>query len=144
MADKQFSWKSVVAIFVWALLIVGVILLLLWVVYPFFSTLPEWHFYVRLALVFLFIITFGVLRLYNAIVGNTRFLIKLRETVGKMQNTIPGMEREMRNLTSALGTLRSGTVSLQKTLKDNSEKVAAMDERLKERISQVKSAHSGK
>ena len=144
MADKQFSWKSVVAIFVWALLIVGVILLLLWVVYPFFSTLPEWHFYVRLALVFLFIITFGVLRLYNAIVGNTRFLIKLRETVGKMQNTIPGMEREMRNLTSALGTLRSGTVSLQKTLKDNSEKVAAMDERLKERISQVKSARSGK
>ena len=144
MADKQFSWKSVVAIFVWALLIVGVILLLLWVVYPFFSTLPEWHFYVRLALVFLFIITFGVLRLYNAIVGNTRFLIKLRETVGKMQNTIPGMEREMRNLTSALGTLRSGAASLQKTLKDNSEKVAAMDERLKERISQVKSARSGK
>ena len=144
MADKQFSWKSVVAIFVWALLIVGVILLLLWVVYPFFSTLPEWHFYVRLALVFLFIITFGVLRLYNAIVGNTRFLIKLRETVGKIQNIIPGMEREMRNLTSALGTLRSGTVSLQKTLKDNSEKVAAMDERLKERISQVKSARSGK
>ena len=144
MADKQFSWKSVVAIFVWVLLIVGVILLLLWVVYPFFSTLPEWHFYVRLALVFLFIITFGVLRLYNAIVGNTRFLIKLRETVGKMQNTIPGMEREMRNLTSTLGTLRSGTASLQKTLKDNSEKVAAMDERLKERISQVKSARSGK
>ena len=144
MADKQFSWKSVVAIFVWVLLIVGVILLLLWVVYPFFSTLPEWHFYVRLALVFLFIITFGVLRLYNAIVGNTRFLIKLRETVGKMQNTIPGMEREMRNLTSALGTLRSGASSLQKTLKDNSEKVAAMDERLKERISQVKSARSGK
>lgn len=144
MADKQFSWKSVVTIFVWALLIVGVILLLLWVVYPFFSTLPEWHFYVRLALVFLFIITFGVLRLYNAIVGNTRFLIKLRETVGKMQNTIPGMEREMRNLTSALGTLRSGASSLQKTLKDNSEKVAAMDERLKERISQVKSARSGK
>ena len=144
MADKQFSWKSVVAIFVWALLIVGVILLLLWVVYPFFSTLPEWHFYVRLALVFLFIITFGVLRLYNAIVGNTRFLIKLRETVGKMQNTIPGMEREMRNLTSALGTLRSGAASLQKTLKDNSEKVAAMDERLKERISQVKAARSGK
>ena len=93
---------------------------------------------------FLFIITFGVLRLYNAIVGNTRFLIKLRETVGKIQNTIPGVEREMRNLTSALGTLRSGTVSLQKTLKDNSEKVAAMDERLKERISQVKSARSGK
>ena len=144
MADKQFSWKSVVAIFVWVLLIVGVILLLLWVVYPFFSTLPAWHFYVRLALVFLFIITFGVLRLYNAIVGNTRFLIKLRETVGKIQNIIPGMEREMRNLTSALGTLRSGTVSLQKTLKDNSEKVAAMDERLKERISQVKSARSGK
>ena len=144
MADKQFSWKSVVAIFVWVLLIVGVILLLLWVVYPFFSTLPEWHFYVRLALVFLFIITFGVLRLYNAIVENTRFLIKLRETVGKMQNTIPGMEREMRNLTSALGTLRSGASSLQKTLKDNSEKVAAMDERLKERISQVKSARSGK
>ena len=144
MADKQFSWKSVVTIFVWALLIVGVILLLLWVVYPFFSTLPEWHFYVRLALVFLFIITFGVLRLYNAIVGNTRFLIKLRETVGKIQNIIPGMEREMRNLTSALGTLRSGASSLQKTLKDNSEKVAAMDERLKERISQVKSARSGK
>ena len=144
MADKQFSWKSVVAIFVWILLIVGVILLLLWVVYPFFSTLPEWHFYVRLALVFLFIITFGVLRLYNAIVGNTRFLIKLRETVGKIQNIIPGMEREMRNLTSALGTLRSGAASLQKTLKDNSEKVAAMDERLKERISQVKSARSGK
>ena len=144
MADKQFSWKSVVAIFVWILLIVGVILLLLWVVYPFFSTLPEWHFYVRLALVFLFIITFGVLRLYNAIVGNTRFLIKLRETVGKIQNIIPGMEREMRNLTSTLGTLRSGAASLQKTLKDNSEKVAAMDERLKERISQVKSARSGK
>lgn len=144
MADKQFSWKSVVVIFVWALLIVGVILLFFWVVYPFFSTLPEWHFYVRLAIVSLLIIEFGVLRLYNAIVGNTRFLIKLRETVGKMQNTIPGMEREMRNLTSTLGTLRSGTASLQKTLKDNSEKVAAMDERLKERISQVKSARSGK
>ena len=144
MADKQFSWKSVVTVFVWALLIVGVILLILWVVYPFFSILPDWHFYVRMSLVFLFIITFGVLRLYNAIVGNTRFLIKLRETVGKMQNAIPGMEREMRNLTSALGTLRSGTTSLQKTLRDNSEKVASMDERLKERISQVKSARNGK
>ena len=144
MADKQFSWKSVVSILVWALLIVGLILLFLWVIYPLFSALPEWHFYARLALVFLFVIAFGVLRLYNAVVGNTRFLIKLRETVGKMQNTIPGLEREMRNLTSSVGTLRSSTTFLQKTLKDGSEKVASLDEHLKERISQVKSARSGK
>lgn len=144
MADKQFSWKSVVAMLVWALLIVGVILLLLWVIYPLFSGLPEWYFYARLALVFMFVIAFGVLRLYNAVVGNTRFLIKLRETVGKMQNAIPGLEREMRNLTSSVGTLRSSTTFLQKTLKDGSEKMASLDEHLKERISQVKSARSSK
>lgn len=144
MADKQFSWKSVVTIFVWALLILGVILLFLWVIYPLFSGLSEWYFYARLALVFMFVIAFGVLRLYNAVVGNTRFLIKLRETVGKMQNTIPGLEREMRNLTSSVGTLRSSTTFLQKTLKDGSEKMVSLDEHLKERISQVKSARSSK
>lgn len=85
---------------------------------------------VRLFLLMFAVSTFATLRLYNSIVQNTRFSIKLREALVKFTNVIPGLERAMKNLNSSLGNVKASTDSLKKELSDNTDKV----ERLAEKI----------
>lgn len=82
----------------------------------------EARLYIRFFLLCMALITFGVLRIYNAIVGNTRFLIKLRETVGKLQREIPALYRSMRVVSQASLVLKDAIDRVEKALrKDEKE-----------------------
>lgn len=77
---------------------------------------------VRLFLVMFAVNTFGALRLYNSIVQNTRFSLKLREALIKFTQTVPGLERSMKNLNSTLGNVKASTDNLKKSVDSNTEK----------------------
>lgn len=94
----------------------------------------EMRLYVRVFLVMFAISTFAILRLYNSIVQNTRFSIKLREALIKFTNAVPGLERAMKNLNSSLGNVKSSTDILKKSLDTNSEKA----DKLSDRINKIK------
>lgn len=94
----------------------------------------EMRLYVRVFLVMFAISTFAILRLYNSIVQNTRFSIKLREALIKFTNAVPGLERAMKNLNSSLGNVKSSTDTLKKSLDTNSEKA----DKLSDRINKIK------
>lgn len=118
-------------------LIWGVIILVLcgvvfWVVSPLIwhNGTNEYDFYIRLFLFMFLVNTFAVLRLYNSIVQNTRFAIKLREALLKFQQAVPGLERSMRNLNSSIGNAKASTDGLRKSLLVCNEKTEQLTEKL--------------
>lgn len=90
----------------------------------------EVRLYVRLFLLMFAVNTFGTLRLYNSIVQNTRFSIKLREAIMKFTSVVPGLERAMKNLNSSLGSVRTSVDSLKKETSDNTDKIMKLTERV--------------
>lgn len=85
---------------------------------------------VRLFLIMFAVNTFGTLRLYNSIVQNTRFSIKLREAIMKFTSAVPALERAMKNLNSSLGSVRTSVDSLKKETSDNTDKIVKLTERV--------------
>lgn len=85
---------------------------------------------VRIFLLMFAVNTFGTLRLYNSIVQNTRFSIKLREAIMKFTSVVPGLERAMKNLNSSLGSVRTSVDSLKKETSDNTDKIVKLTERV--------------
>lgn len=71
---------------------------------------------IRLFLIFFAIQTFATLRLYNAIVVNTRFTIKLREAMTKMMATFPVLERLLKTSGTTMTTLKTAIESLRKEI----------------------------
>lgn len=84
---------------------------------------------VRFFLVMFAVNTFAVLRLYNSIVQNTRFSIKLREVFIKLHQAIPGLERSFRNVNSSLGNVKSSMDILKKSIDSES---SSLEEAVKE------------
>lgn len=78
--------------------------------------------YMRVFIIAQIVMAFATLRLYNSIVANTRFSIKLRETITKLQQGIPTIERANKNLNSSVGNLISAISTLVKALITNAEK----------------------
>lgn len=72
----------------------------------------EMRFYIRFFLLLTLINTFAVLRLYNSILANTRFLLKVREAVVTFGRALPNLERKIQ---SSVNT----TNQLKETLKEN-------------------------
>lgn len=126
MVSKFFNcliWAIVIALFA------GILWLILepiiwWTQYS------EVRLCVRLFLVMFAVSTFSTLRLYNSIVQNTRFSIKLREALLKFQQGIPGLERAMKNLNSSLGNVKASTDSLKKEVSDNTDEVGKMVDKI--------------
>lgn len=87
------------------------------------SETSEFRVYMRLFLVMFALNTFAVLRLYNSIVQNTRFSIKLRESLYKIENLIPGLERMLKNLGVAMGNMKNSADSLKKSIDEANEKM---------------------
>lgn len=92
---------------------------------------------VRLFLLMFAVSTFATLRLYNSIVQNTRFSIKLREALNKFAGVVPGLERAMKNLNSSLGNVKASTDSLKKEVSDNTDKVEKLIDKIN-RLSNIK------
>lgn len=101
MENSKFNWS-------WIVVIVVIGVLIGFAVAPFFHMgYPWWHFYARLGIVCLVLIAFGVLRLYNSIVQNTRFLIKLKNAVDKLLNQFIGLDRAISSLNNSAKSLKS-------------------------------------
>lgn len=88
-------------------------------------------FYIRLFLALQLVITFGVLRLYNAIVQNTKFLIKLREVGVTLSKVFPHLEQAVRHLTESVNRSKSTEDNLIKSLAKTSEDAQHIIEQLK-------------
>lgn len=89
-----------------------------------FSIESEIRLYIRLFLLSFIVSTLGVLRLYNSIVGNTRFAIKLREAIIKFQRTTPSLERSIKLLVQTL-------LAVKKSNEANSDKLDKLSNSIK-------------
>lgn len=120
----------------WIVLIALCLGIIYFMVEPIIYKTPstEIRLYIRGFLFMFALNTFAVLRLYNSIVQNTRFSIKLREVLIKVQQLIPGLERSMKNINSTLGNVKSSAESLKKATDSNSEEV----EKLTDKVNQLK------
>lgn len=124
---------------IWAI-VIAVVLGVLWLIIEpliWWTQYSEVHLCVRLFLLMFAVNTFAVLRLYNSIVQNTRFSIKLREALNKFAGVTPGLERAMKNLNSSLGNVKASTDTLKKELSDNTDKVEKLTEKIN-RLSSIK------
>lgn len=115
-----------------AVILIGVVALL---VEPlvFWTEYSEIRLYVRLFLIMFAVNTFAVLRLYNSIVQNTRFSIRLRESVTRLTMFIPGLERAIKTLGFSLNNVKTSADALKKGISDNTDKV----EKVLEKINRV-------
>lgn len=124
---------------IWAIFI-AIVLGVLWLIIEpiiWWTQYSEVRLCVRLFLLMFAVSTFATLRLYNSIVQNTRFSIKLREALNKFAGVVPGLERAMKNLNSSLGNVKASTDSLKKELPDNTDKVEKLTEKIN-RLSNIK------
>lgn len=134
MANKFIDYLT------WTIFIVIVLGVLWLIIEPiiWWTQYSEVRLCVRLFLLMFAVSTFATLRLYNSIVQNTRFSIKLREALNKFAGVVPGLERAMKNLNSSLGNVKASTDSLKKELSDNTDKVEKLTEKIN-RLSNIKS-----
>lgn len=118
---------------IWGIVIALVLAILWLLVEPIIWWTPksEMRLYIRIFLLMFAVGTFAVLRLYNSIVNNTRFSIKLREAFGKFFTTIPSLERAMKNLNSSLGNVRSSADAVKKGLSDNTDSVQELTKKIR-------------
>lgn len=119
---------------IWAALITVALGIALFLALPFLTyngLVSEWIFYVRLFIVLFAVQTFATLRLYNSIVQNTRFAIKLREALLKFNQALPALERSLKNLNSSMGNIKSVVENARKDIKDNTEEVQELSNKLR-------------
>ena len=110
---------------IWTLLCVLVLGILWCIIQPIVWWTPysEVRLYIRIFLLMFAVNTFAVLRLYNSIVQNTRFSIKLRETLIKFMGAFPSLERAMKTMTNAMNASKTSMDSLKKETSDNTDSV---------------------
>lgn len=125
MADKLSN------ILIWVVVTLVVVGLLFFIAQPLiWDGYGEWVFYARLFIVLFALSTFAQLRLYNAIVQNTRFAIKLREALLKFIQVVPALERSMKNLNSTMGNVKSSSDAVKKALDNSSDKTEELTDKL--------------
>lgn len=86
----------------------------------------ELRLYFRLFLFLLSIITFGILRMYNSVVQNTKFIIKTREVIGRLLQQLPGLDRVLRELKNSNANLKTSIDKLDKKVSDNTDQVESL------------------
>lgn len=111
-------WVVSVAGAMFAALILGAIL------YPLFVG-DELKFIIRLFIVLYVVQVFALLRLYNSIVQNTRFLIKMRESALRLREAFPALERAMRSLRSSNDNITAKISVNSERLKRLAEEIAS-------------------
>lgn len=79
------------------------------------------HFYIRVFLCMSLIMLLAVLRLYNAIVQNTRFVIKLREAMLRMQQAFPSLQRSITNLGTSVNSAKDAVKDAKKAIDMNTD-----------------------
>ena len=78
-------------------IVIGAVAVVTWVLAPLFYSAPL-HFYARFALVL-----FAVLRMYNAVVGNTRYNIHLIKAITELRKSLVPLGTLIQTHKTALG-----------------------------------------
>lgn len=91
----------------------------------------EMRIYVRVFLIMFAVGVFAVLRLYNSIVANSRFVIKLHEAVRALTTHFSALERTTKVASNQMGGLKTALTSHEKVVKENSEAVNNLSEKVK-------------
>lgn len=130
MADKFMG------IIGWVTLIVIVLAAVFFIVEPIIwsQNYAEWVFYARAFLLLFLISTFAQLRLFNAIVKNSLFLIKLRDAVYKLTEKFPILDRGFKSLNITLTNNKSSNDTLRKSIDAQNEAT----EKLTDKIERIK------
>ena len=111
-------WMASVLAAIIVVLVLGLIL------YPLFVG-DELKFIIRLFIVLYVVQVFALLRLYNSIVQNTRFLIKMRESALRLREAFPALERAMRSLRSSNDNITAKISVNSERLKRLAEEIAS-------------------
>lgn len=131
MENKFLDWTLTILLWVAiGLIVVGILWLFIQPIIV-WTDKSEFRLYCRTALLLLAVMVFGVLRLYNSVVQNTRFLVKTREVVSKLLTELPNLQR-------SLGMLGSKTDSLKGTVNANTRVLSNLSDEAREIISTLK------
>ena len=131
MAHKFIDWVTTILLWILiGLIIVGVLWLIIQPIIV-WTDKSEIRLYCRIGLLMLAIMTFGILRLYNSIVHNTRFLVKLREVTAKVLSELPTLQR-------SLNLLGSKNDSLKGTVSNNTKALGILSEDARELLTLMK------
>ena len=122
--DRIIGWLLI------GLIVIIVLALLALVTWPLFEG-DKQDFYIRLFLLLFALLVFAVLRMYNAVVNNTRFSIKLRDAVLTVEKAFPKLENGLRNLQNAMQTNKTAVDTLTKNVQSQSTKVQELTEEIK-------------
>ena len=130
MADK------IMGIIGWIFLVAIIIGAIFFIVQPIIwsEDFAEWVVYARAFLLLFLISTFAQLRLFNAIVKNSLFLIKLRDAVYKLTEKFPMLDKGLKTLNVTLTNNNSRADALKKALDTQNEAT----EKLTEKIDKIK------
>lgn len=90
-------------------------------VLPYFED-KLFHFYCRVALLLLAICTFSLLRLYNAVVANSGFLIRVAGGLKELLRSMPKMQRVGSALYKGLSRNASATEKMTAEVKKFNDK----------------------
>lgn len=103
--------------------------LVYWTVKGIFSNifLNRLEAYMRISLVIMGVGVFGVLRMYNSVVANTRFLIKIREAVRKITQELPTLSRSLKQTGSSTDRNNTYIKNLGKNIESLSKEVEDLD-----------------
>lgn len=130
MADK------IMGVIGWIILIAVVLGVVFFIAQPLIwsQDYADWVVYARAFLLLSLISTFAQLRLFNAIVKNSLFLIKLRDSVYKLTEKFPMLDRGFKALNGTLTSNKSSVDALKKSIdasKDSTEKLSEKIDRIK-------------
>ena len=122
--DRIIGWLLIGLIVV---VVLGILALVTW---PLFEGNRQ-EFYIRLFLLLFALLVFAVLRMYNAVVNNTRFSIKLRDSVLTVEKAFPKLENGIRNLQNAVQANKTAVDTLTKNVQSQSTKMQELTEEIK-------------
>lgn len=130
MADKIMGIVGWIALFA---IIIGAIF---FIVQPIIwsEDYADWVVYARAFLLLSLISTFAQLRLFNAIVKNSLFLIKLRDAVYKLTEKFPMLDKGLKTLNVTLTNNNSRADALKKSIDVQNEAT----DKLTEKIDRIK------
>lgn len=98
-------------------IVIGAVVVVSWVVAPLFYAAPL-HFYARFALILFAVLVFAVLRMYNAVVGNTRYNIHLIKAITELRKSLVPLGTLIQTHKTALGVngtkVKSATDSVER------------------------------
>lgn len=136
---KNIIFKYYITVIVWLVILTVSILLLWFLLYPviWWNELSEIRLYVRVFLLLFAISTFSTLRLYNSVVVNSRFLLKLRESIIKIERLLPRIttlletsKNSQRDNSSAINRNTTQINKIVESIKKASDEITRASEKL--------------